>query len=170
MVSSTRTTRKIIRRYLPKILTQKDRKLQKENIIKSRKAYKHHIYLSRPHVKSFPHRRSKHLSVAEKMYGVEKIDATRELSKASGCSVKSLKKVINKGAGAYYSSGSRPNQTAQSWGIARLASSLTAGKAGAVDYNILNEGCKKGSLGWKMAQKARRIHGHGTRRVPAAVK
>ena len=168
MASSTKNTRKIIRRYLPKSLTPKDKKIQYENIIKSRKAYKHHIYLSRPHVKSFPHRKSKHLAVAMKMYGVDKIDATRELSKASGCSVKSLKKVINKGAGAYYSSGSRPNQTAQSWGIARLASALTAGKAGAVDYKILNDGCVKGSLGWKMAQKARRLHGHGTRRVPKA--
>ena len=33
-----------------------------------------------------------------------------------------LDKVYKRGLGAYYSSGSRPNQTAQSWSRARLAS------------------------------------------------
>ena len=100
------------------------------------------------------------------MYNVENIGATNELSKKSGCSKQALAKIINKGAGAYYSSGSRPNQTAQSWGIARLASALTSGKAGAVDYSILNEGCKSGSKGYKAAQIAKRKYGHGKRRVP----
>ena len=35
--------------------------------------------------------------------------------------------------GINISSGSRPNQNAQSWGLARLASAITAGKAAAVD-------------------------------------
>ena len=100
------------------------------------------------------------------MYAVDKIGATDELSKKSGCSKRALKKIINKGAGAYYSSGSRPNQTAQSWGLARLASALTAGKAGAIDYNILNEGCKHGTKGYKMAQLARKKYGYGNKRVP----
>ena len=100
------------------------------------------------------------------MYNVDKIGATDELSKKSGCSISALKKIINKGAGAYYSSGSRPNQTAQSWGIARLASALTSGKAGAIDYNILNDGCKPGSKGYKMAQIARKKYGYGKQRAP----
>jgi len=100
------------------------------------------------------------------MYNVATIGATPALAKASGCSVSALRKVIRKGEGAYFSSGSRPNQTAQSWGVARLASALVSGKAGAVDYNILNEGCKKGSKGYKAAQKAKRIYGHGQRKVP----
>ena len=100
------------------------------------------------------------------MYGVDKIGATDELAKKTGCSKTALAKIINKGAGAYYSSGSRPNQTAQSWGIARLASALTSGKAGAVDYDILNNGCKTGSKGYKAAQLARKKHGYGNRRVP----
>ena len=45
--------------------------------------------------------------------------------------------IVKKGQGAYYSSGSRPNQTGHSWGRARLASSITGGKASAVDYKIL---------------------------------
>ena len=100
------------------------------------------------------------------MYGVTKIGATNELAEKSGCSKTALAKIINKGAGAYYSSGSRPNQTAQSWGIARLASALTSGKAGAVDYNILNDGCKIGTKGYKSAQLARKKYGYGNRKVP----
>jgi hypothetical protein len=100
------------------------------------------------------------------MYAVDKIGATDEISKKSGCSKSALKKIISKGEGAYYSSGSRPNQTGQSWGLARLASALTAGKAGAIDYNILNEGCKPGSKGYKMAQLARKKYGYGNKRVP----
>ena len=100
------------------------------------------------------------------MYHVEKIGATDELAKATGCSKSALAKIINKGAGAYYSSGSRPNQTAQSWGVARLASSITAGKAAAVDYNILEEGCKPKSKALTLAKRAKAKHGHGTRRVP----
>ena len=102
----------------------------------------------------------------KKMYNVVKFEATMDLVKKPGCSKKTLKKIINKGAGAYFSSGSRPNQTAQSWGIARLASALTSGKAAAVDYNILIEGCKIGSKGYKSAKKARKKHGYGSRRVP----
>lgn len=41
-------------------------------------------------------------------------------SKISGIPQDILKKVDNKGQGAYYSSGSRPGQTAISWGKARL--------------------------------------------------
>ena len=89
-----------------------------------------------------------------------------ELAKATKCSKKALAKIINKGAGAYFSSGSRPNQTAQSWGIARLASAITGGKAAAVDYNILEKGCKVHSKALTLAKKARKKHGHGTRRVP----
>ena len=88
------------------------------------------------------------------------------MSKATGCSKKSLAKIINKGAGAYYSSGSRPNQTSQSWGIARLASAITAGKAAAVDYNILEEGCNSKSKALKLAKKAKKKYGQGTKRAP----
>jgi hypothetical protein len=91
------------------------------------------------------------------MYNVEKIGATNELSRKSGCSKAALAKIINKGAGAYYSSGSRPNQTPQSWGIARLASAITSGKAAAVDYDILLKGCKSNSKALKLAKISRKI-------------
>jgi hypothetical protein len=60
---------------------------------------------------------------------------------------------VKKGEGAYYSSGSRPNQTAQSWGYARLASAITGANASRVDYNILKEGCKSDSPALRIAQK-----------------
>ena len=153
-------------KYLPFTLSQKDKQKQTKMLNKSRKLYKQHKYYTRKPVKSFKSKPSSHVLNAKKMYNVEKIGATNELARKTGCSKSALAQIISKGAGAYYSSGSRPNQTAQSWGIARLASALTSGKAGAVDYNILNEGCKPGSKGYKAAQKARKIHGYGKRKVP----
>ena len=84
----------------------------------------------------------------------------------SGCTKKCLRKIIKKGMGAYYSSGSRPNQSGSSWGIARLASSITGGKAAAVDYKILEEGCRNDSRALKLAKRSRRKHGYGKRKVP----
>jgi hypothetical protein len=157
---------KITLRYLPNRLTRKDRKLQSKELMKSRRLYKKEIYHSRPKLSSFKSKKSNYIIKAEKMYNVNKIGATDELSKATGCKKSALAKIINKGAGAYYSSGSRPNQTAQSWGIARLASAITAGKAAAVDYNILEKGCKPKSKALSLAKTARLKHGHGTRKVP----
>jgi len=156
-------------RYLPTRLTSKDKKKQGKMLLKSRRLYKKNKYYTRKHVKSFHSKTSKHILKARKMYNVDKIGATDELSKKSGCSKNALKKIINKGAGAYYSSGSRPNQTAQSWGVARLASALTSGKAGAIDYDILNNGCKRGSEGYKMAQLSRKKYGYSKRRTPKVI-
>ena len=158
--------KKINLRYLPKRLTIRDKQKQSKMLLKSKKLYRKNKYYTRKSVKSFISKTSSHILKARKVYGVTKIGATDELSKKSGCSKSALAKIINKGAGAYYSSGSRPNQTSQSWGVARLASALTSGKAGAVDYNILNDGCKKGSKGYKSAQLARKKHGYGKRQVP----
>tara|TARA_R100001594_G_scaffold149788_2_gene208649 strand:- start:261 stop:668 length:408 start_codon:yes stop_codon:yes gene_type:complete len=49
------------------------------------------------------------------------------------------KKVMDKGKGAYYSSGSRPNQTASSWAYARLASVIMGGPARKIDKDIWNK-------------------------------
>ena len=46
------------------------------------------------------------------------------------------KKVMDKGKGAYYSSGSRPNQTAHSWAYGRLASVILGGPARKIDKDI----------------------------------
>ena len=138
-------------RYLPKILTNKDRKQQTKNLIKSRKLYKKKQYFKRPSIKSFKSRRSRHLANARELYNVENVYPTAELAKATQCKLSSLEKIVNKGEGAYYSSGSRPNQTPESWGIARLASALTGGNAAIVDYHILHDGCKPTSMALKLA-------------------
>jgi hypothetical protein len=52
---------------------------------------------------------------------------------------KGIIKVLNKGMGAYYSSGSRPNQTPASWSLARLASVIMGGPARRVDKKIWEE-------------------------------
>jgi len=157
---------KINLRYIPKRLSKKDKKTQSKMLMKSRRLYKKGIYYTRKALPSFRSTKSPHVIKAMKIYNVDKIGANSELAKATGCSKSALAKIINKGEGAYFSSGSRPNQTAQSWGVARLASSITAGKAAAVDYNILEEGCKPNSRALTMAKKARKKHGHGTRRIP----
>jgi len=140
-------------RYLPNILSKKDYKKQKTNILKSRKLYKKGIYYTRPKVSSFHSKPSNHIQNAEKIYNLKKVLPNKELSMKTGCSINALEKIVNKGRGAYFSSGSRPNQTAESWGIARLASSVTGGKASIIDYSILYNGCKKNSKALKMATK-----------------
>jgi hypothetical protein len=87
------------------------------------------------------------------MYKVDTIRPSLNLAKRTGCSQKALRKIVNKGRGAYYSSGSRPNQTAESWGIARLASAVTGGPASKIDYDILKDGCSKTSIALKKAIK-----------------
>jgi hypothetical protein len=143
----------IPKRYIPRILTKKDRVLQRKNILKSRRLYKKHTYFTRPMVKSFKSKPSGHVATAKRMYKVDNIRPSTKLAKRTGCTRKALSKIVNKGRGAYYSSGSRPNQTAESWGIARLASAITGGPSSKIDYHILKEGCKSSSKPLKLAKK-----------------
>lgn len=141
------------RYYTSKNMTQKDTKKQKKQLRKSRKLYKKGKYHTRPKVKSFKSRKSNHLNRLRKMYGVEKIGATNELAKKTQCSKEGLEQILSKGRGAYYSSGSRPNQTAESWAVARLASAVTGGKSSAYDYHVLKKHCKPSSKALKLAKK-----------------
>jgi hypothetical protein len=146
---------KIPLRYAPKMLTRKDRKRQLNMLTKSRRLYKQHKYFTRKKVASFKSKPSNHVTNARRIYGVEDVKPSTKLAKATGCSVSALKKIVQKGEGAYYSSGSRPNQTAQSWGYARLASSITGGNAAAVDFKIIEEGCSHTKKAFKLARKAK---------------
>jgi len=166
MSNTRKRIQKVPLRYLPKSLSRKDKKLQATMLLKSRRLYKKGKYFSRKPLASFKTKKSSHVSNAKRIYDVDSIGATNELSKKTGCSKKALEKIISKGEGAYLSQGSRPNQTAQSWGIARLASSITSGKAAAVDYNILEQGCKNNSKALKMAKQAREKYGYGKHKVP----
>lgn len=145
------------RRYVPLHLTQRDRAMQRNMLAKSRKMYRKHQYFTRKKVKSYKYRPSKHVQNARNLYQVDTIVPTPELAKKTGCSVSALEQIVKKGEGAYYSSGSRPNQTPQSWGIARLASAITAGNAAVVDYHILKT-CNPRKKAYRLAtQKMNKI-------------
>lgn len=131
----------------------------------SRRAYRKGQYLSRSALPSYPSRPSPHLERVRRLYGVETMTPTKKLAEQTGCSVSALKQIIRKGEGAYFSSGSRPSQTAQSWGLARLASSITGGKAAAVDFAILEKGCDHKKKAFRMALQSRKKNKHGQRRT-----
>lgn len=145
-----------IKRYLPDTLSRRDKTRQRAELTKSRKLYKQRKYYTRKAMKSFTSKPSKHLERARRIYGVEHIRPSRELSKQTGCSLKGLRQIVKKGEGAYFSSGSRPNQTAQSWGHARLASSITGGNASAVDFHIIDKECAHHKRAYRLAQKPRK--------------
>jgi len=148
-------------RYLPKGLTKKDRSSQVKMLAKSKKLYKANKYYTRKKLASYKNRKSNHILNARKIYNISTITPTDELSSKTGCSLSALNEIVKKGEGAYYSSGSRPNQTAKSWGLARLASSITGGKSAAVDYAIINRGCNHKKKAFIMANKSRKKYGRG---------
>ena len=148
-------------RYLPKNLTKKDKKKQMQMLVKSKQLYKNNKYYTRKKLSSYKNKPSQHIINARKIYGIDKITPTPELAFKTGCSLSALKKIVEKGEGAYYSSGSRPNQTAQSWGLARLASSITGGKAAAVDYDIIQKGCNHKKRAFLLATKSKRKYKYG---------
>ena len=152
-------------KYLPKHITKKDKKIISNELRKSRKAYKKNKYITRKRISSYKSKPSQHILNVKKLYNIDKLVINSNLSKKTGCSINSLRKIVNKGQGAYYSSGSRPNQTSHSWGLARLASSISGGKASAVDYKILENGCSKSSKALRLAKKAKIKYNFGTRRV-----
>jgi len=134
---SKKTIRKIPRKYTAS-LSRRDKSKQKKNLIKSRKMYKKGIYVDRPKLKSYPKKRSQWIVKFEKRYN-RKITDKNFIDK-NIISKKGQNKILSKGKGAYYSSGSRPNQTSSSWAYARLASVIMGGKARKVDNKIwLNE-------------------------------
>ena len=60
----------------------------------------------------------------------------RNIAKVTGIPFKAIDEVFKKGEGAYYSAGSRPNQTPQSWAYARVYSYILGGNARKIDKDI----------------------------------
>lgn len=148
-------------RYLPFRLTKKDRERQINMLKKSRNLYKKGIYYTRKNLKSYKNKKSNHILKARQIYGIETIQPNKQLALVTGCSLDALKKIVKKGEGAYFSSGSRPNQTAQSWGLARLASSITSGKSASIDYDIIQKGCNHKKKAFLLANKSRKKWNYG---------
>jgi hypothetical protein len=131
-------------------LSKSNKDKQIEMIKKSRQMYKQGKYFTRKKL-NYPVKISPHIIRAQKLYGT-KIIPSKELVSKTGCSLKALQQIVKKGKGAYYSSGSRPSQTAHSWAYARLASAISGGKASKVDYHILKT-CNKSKKAFQLAIK-----------------
>ena len=163
------TKLKLPTKYLPSLKDIKDSAKQVKMLLKSRKQYKKGKFFTRKKIKSYKSKTSNHITDARKIYGIQNITPNNELARKTGCSLSALKQIVRKGQGAYFSSGSRPNQTSQSWGLARLASSITAGKSAAVDYDILEKGCDHNKKAFLLAKKSRKKYkfGHSKTRKTA---
>lgn len=117
--------KKINKKYVPDSLSADDKKKQIKSIKEK---------TDRPKLKSFQSKRSSWVEKFEKKYNYKISNLTRiskEIITRTG-----INKILDKGRGAYYSAGSRPNQTAQSWALARLASVILGGKARKIDKDI----------------------------------
>ena len=143
------------KKYVPKNLSKKDKTKQKKMLRRSKRLYKRGEYYEREKVRSFKSKKSPHVKKAEKIYKINSVAPSKEFAEKTGCSVTGLRAIVKKGQGAYYSSGSRPNQTAHSWGRARLASAVTGGKSSQIDYHILEKYCKKNSKALRLAKRSK---------------
>lgn len=122
-VSYKGETRDIPAHYL-KGLKGKDREKQIKSIFEGK---------DRPKT-AFKSKRSGWVKKFEDKYGVK--ISNKEWIHKNIITRTGQQKIIDKGMGAYYSSGSRPNQTPTSWGLARLASVILNGPSRRIDKNI----------------------------------
>jgi hypothetical protein len=126
------------RSKLPKHYTGKlsrgDKKKQEKAIGKSKRSYKRGKYYTRPKMKSFKNKKSSWTQKFHKLYPEAK--TLKQIEKVTGIPKKALSEVKKKGMGAYYSSGSRPNQTAESWGKARMYAYIFGSPTRKYDHHI----------------------------------
>lgn len=128
--------RKIPRNYVPMYLSLPDLRKQLESIVKGK---------PRPELKSAKPKMSKWTEKAQKRFseGKTKEDIAKELAKGDEERekqiFKGLDEIYRRGEGAYLSSGSRPNQTPQSWAQARMYSVLFGGPARRQDRDLVKE-------------------------------
>lgn len=118
-------TRRVRKKYVPAYLTRRDATRQEQSIQQGK---------DRPRLKSAKSRRSSWAKRFEKKYG-------RKITDLAFINKQILRKpgtdgVLAKGRAAYYTSGSRPNQTQHSWAYARLASVIMGGGARKVDIAL----------------------------------
>ena len=152
---------KIPDKYAPKYLPAMDRMRQLRAIRRSRRAYKKGVYIGRAKLASAKTRKSKFTKRVARTYRIPDRGITlKALAKRAGCSMRAFHRILSKGRGAFYSSGSRPNQTPQSWARARLYSAITGGPASKIDRHIMEEDCAPDS---KALSLARQSGGNSTR-------
>jgi hypothetical protein len=115
-------------------LTKSQRTKQTALINKSKADYKRGKVEDRPKVSDAPTKRSSHVIRFEKKYGFP--ITSKEALKATFPDT-DIEKILSKGAGAYGSSGSRPNVSVAQWSYARLASVLTGGPSLRIDKDLV---------------------------------
>ena len=115
-------------------LSKKDKKKQLKNLKTAKKSYKRGKYVPRPKLKSFKEKKSSWTQKFHKLHPNAK--TLKQISDVTGIPKGALSAVKRKGMGAYYSSGSRPNQTAESWGLARMYSYIIGGPTRKIDHHI----------------------------------
>lgn len=133
----THKKRRLPKHYTAR-LSKKDREKQVKSIRRSSNAYKKGNYVNRPKLKSYKHKKSSWVTKFENKYGKD-VKTYKDIEDVTGIPTKALKEVVKKGKGAYYSSGSRPNQTATSWGKARMYSYIMGGPTRRVDQHITDK-------------------------------
>tara|TARA_R100001440_G_scaffold31364_2_gene49796 strand:- start:973 stop:1410 length:438 start_codon:yes stop_codon:yes gene_type:complete len=136
--------KKFSKKYVPESLSEADKKKQKKQLEKSTSDYKKGKFTPREKLKTFKSRTSSYTQEVKEKTGLPiNIDKLADKFSRSEKRKKELKKgmeeVIMKGKGAYFSSGSRPNQTPMSWGKARLASVLVGGPSRRIDKAIVEK-------------------------------
>ena len=132
------------RKYIPRSLTEADKKKQKKQLDKSVADYKKGKFTGRKKLASFQSKTSSYVKEVKEKLGVpmniNKIaDKLTRTDKREKEVKRGLELIMMKGKGAYYSSGSRPNQTAFSWGLGRIGSVLTGGPSRKIDKKIVEK-------------------------------
>ena len=118
-------SKNVPKKYVPDTLKAKDKKKQIKSIFEKK---------DRPKVK-VKSKKSSWVVKFDKKYKL-KNKSLSSISKATGIPLGALKMVYKKGEGAYYSSGSRPNQTKDSWARARMYSYILGGPVRKIDDHI----------------------------------
>lgn len=125
-------------------LSKEDKQKQKKQLDKSTSDYKKGKLTERKKLSSYKSKTSSYVEqVKDKIDLPINVDKLAKYFGTTDKRIKDLKKgmeeIIDKGKGAYYSSGSRPNQTPDSWGKARLASVLVGGPSRKIDKAIVEK-------------------------------
>ena len=116
-------TRNIPKRYLPDSLSPSERKKQIKSIFEKK---------DRPKIDKKP-RKSSWTIQFNNEYGSQLKDmkggkSKKNIAKVTGIPIGAINEIFKKGEGAYYSSGSRPGQTASSWAYARVYAYIMGGE------------------------------------------
>jgi len=137
--------KKYPKRYIPKSLSKADKEKQKKQLDKSTSDYKKGKYTKREKVETFKSKKSPYVEQVKKKLDIKTATTTNIANKLTRNEDRrkqiktGLELIKDKGQGAYFSSGSRPNQSPQSWGIGRYSSVLVGGPSRKIDKKIVEK-------------------------------